>query len=376
MVPRPSILATRLLTSFGCVLLLLGTLAIATGAPTAGVRAAEHPSPAAHDTATLAFHANLYASTPPLTGGARAGLQVELNYKVAANGSQPLVGSAVVRIPEVVAMLPTTRGVLDLFFASLNVTVNGTQPRQALAETTQRFTSALTFVDSTPGVVSSQGLAVEASWPNGQHSVTFQWNWVLVQSNGSTTLGTPSAPETVVPAQIVDFLTMGGKSWVDGTNYRVCLAGPVEDRNFSVHVALVTPASLVDTGTVGINTSTASPFCWNLTMAAAAAPQNLTFHLWETTNISFMLDVVQVQLVAASVQPSGHTTPGTTGQGGTLPMWEWFALAAAVVLAVLAAVALMARRQRAPPAAAPTSSGPTMHDVGPVGGPDSPQRPE
>lgn len=310
------------------VVVLLGSWVGAAGTPApadAGAQALSSSSP------PLVYHASLYENDSSPTGSTPSGETIGAVYAVSAPSYPSGAGPATVRIPSAVVQIATTSGPIHLYFGSLNLTLNGNGSASGAAGPSSRFSSPLQFNSSPAAFLSTQGLSVMASWPYGSYSVQVRWQWVLVAPDGSIQSGPWSGWSTVTPAQIADLSTASGSSWTVGAPQQVCLSGPVAGRTFSVHLSIANPSQVFVTGTVTVPAAQSGAYCWTNTVPAGTAPQQAFLHLWEYANLTFMLVVVEVQLVNPGGGGGGGSASGGTG---------WVPLATIGIVALVVVVAL------------------------------------
>lgn len=266
--------------------------------------------------ATLQPHANLETTAPPPTGSTPPGETVGAVYAVESPTYPRGSGPATVRIPAAIVGLAASTGTLHLHLAALNLTLVGPNQTTGAAGPYVRFPAALQFNGTPAATLTTQGVAVMAAWPRGAYPVEFRWQWVLEAPDGSVASGPWSSWSTVTPAQLVDLSVASSAGWTTGSPQPLCVSGTLAGRSFSAHISVASPPQVFDTGTVTVPSGQSGPYCWPNTVPAGTPPQQAFVHLWEYSNLTFLLDVVVVQLVAPTVAAPGHAStsgPGLTG---------------------------------------------------------------
>lgn len=285
----------------------------------------------------LYYHANLSVTATPPSGSTPTGESVGADYSLQAPGLSAGT-QATVRIPSAVVEIWTSGGPVHVYFSALNVTVVGASAVTGALGPSARFSAPLAF-NATPGaLLSTEGLAVMASWSSGASPVAFRWQWVLGAPDGSATLGPWSNATTVVPARLVDLTIPQGRLWTTGTAPSMCAGNAAASRTFSARLALTSPNTNLLTATVTVPATPADPYCWSNPIPASTAPQAAFVHVWELGNVTFLVGVLAVQLVA----PGTPTGPGHTPGSGRIAPLSLGVLALAVGGAVCALVLVLA----------------------------------
>jgi|GEM_PF-2958335 len=309
-----------------------------------------------------AYHANLYVNASAPTAATAPGTAITAEYSVQSTGYPGSPGPATITVPSAVVMIPTTDTLLHLYLAPVNLTLTGNASAEATAGPASKFGTALTFNTTGTALLSSQGIALMASWPHAQVPVEFRWRWAMSAPDGSTTEGTWSAWQSVVPAALAAFVPDPPHTWTLGSPYMTCLTGPLAGRSFSLHVSTANPVAQYDGGEVTVPTSGpgTTAFCWNSTLPTSIVPQQAFIHLWEFANLTYLLDVVLIELAApgsgTAVTPP-FTPPAING-------WSVVLVAGAIIAAVIVGVELYLlagyrRAHRPPPPPPPAASGST-----------------
>lgn len=348
--------------------LLIGELPTAAGqAPRTGAEMAANTSLVPHS----ALYVNASAPSAPMAPGEEFAAIFEVMVPAYTSG---IAGDQVV-IPPAYVQIPTTTGALHLYLNAVNFTVAGSAAESAPAGPPTRFGTALAFNASTVAALSSQQVAVTATWPYGGPSVEFRWTWTATAQDGSTAQGNYSAWTSVTPGQLASPTQAVAHTWVIGSPYELCLGGPIGGRTFSLHLATSSPVEQIDGGAVSVPVGPHAQFCWNSTFAVSVTPQQAFVHLWEYGNVTFLLLTVLIQITNDPAPPAGG--------GGSSPPLSSLATAAlfgvgivvVVVVVEILLVAGRARRRRAPTAGTTGAPPGAVADVGMSaetrGGPES-----
>jgi hypothetical protein len=322
-------------------------------APMHSAPAAPHAITAAAPASSLTYHANLYVNASAPTGSAPTGEEVGAIFEVSVPG---YTGStATVRIPNAAIGFPSSSGTRTIYSGFVNITVTPAQTTSDGSSGVTRWTGETTFTPGGLVPLSTQGLAVMASWPHGQYALSFRWHWVLTAPDGSSSNGPWSGWTSVSPAQLADLTNAPPTSWPVNTPLQLCLGGPVDGRTFSVHVSTTNPSQQYDDGAVTIPSSAPTPYCWNSTLPSGVTPGAAFVHLWEYSSTTFMLFLIPIQLVNSS--PSGP--PALATAVDTVSTVTLVLLGVGFLAAVLAIVLFVRPRRRRPvanAARAPRSS--------------------
>ena len=293
------------------VAVLVGTVAASADVPNANgpsLRAA--PMVDVRPASALTSHAALYVNATPPSGTFPPGEELSAAYSVWVPSYTSNLGSATVQIPSAVVLLPSTSGTLHLYLNEVNLTVAGLSAVSGVAGPLTRFSSGLTFNTTASGILTTEGVAVMASWPYGGPAVQFRWHWTMTAPDGSTSSGPWSSWASVVPAQLAILEAPISHTWTIGSAYEMCFGGPIAGRTFSVHVATSNPIGQIDAGATSVPADHLGVYCWNSTLPSAVAAQQGFIHLWEYGNITFLLYVILIQLV-------NGTNGGAGSDGGT-----------------------------------------------------------
>ncbi|MCI4330359.1 MAG: hypothetical protein L3K19_00730 [Thermoplasmata archaeon] len=338
--------------------------------PTAsGGAGPEAPSP------PLIYHSALYVNDTAPTGSTASGEVIAAIYRVSAPSYPASAGPATVRIPSALVELPTSTGGIHLYLASQNLTVNGSTPTTVTSGPASRFATPLRFNATSSALLSSQGVAIMASWPVGAYAVQFRWQWLLEAPDGSVTYGPWSNASTVTPAQIADLVFPSGPTWTIGQSNPSCVAGAVAGRTFSTHLSTVNPSAVIVTATVSVPNGQNGQLCWSNTVPAGTTPQVASLHFWEYSNLTYELTVVLVQIVAAS--SGGGAASGGGSNWIPLIVLTGVLLTVLVVLEVVYVLAPQTLQRWIPPRLrrAPASVGPPSGAFPSGAGPDLPPDP-
>jgi len=297
---------------------------------------------------SLTSHSNLYVNASAPSAALPPGEEFAAAYAVQVPGYTPALGPATVRIPNAVVQIPTTTGAMHLYLTQVNLSVTSTAVVTGAAGPLTRFGSPLAFNASAIAFLSTQGIAVTASWPYAGPAVQFRWHWTMTAPDGNTSSGPWSAWTSVVPGQLADIAIPISHVWTIGQAYEMCFSGPVGGRTFSIHLATSTPVQQLDGGAATVPVGGPTPYCWNSTLPTQVAPQSAFIHLWEYGNVTFLIYVIQVNLVTES---SGGGAGGAGDDAGAIPPVTWLIVAVGSVIVVIIAIeglllARSARRRR------------------------------
>lgn len=310
----------------------------------------------------LTSHANLLVNDTAPSGAFPAGETLTVVYSIQVLGAPAGAIGTKVDIPSAVVQLPATPSVVRLYPHSVEATIGPNGSVWATPGSGTTISSSIAFNATGNSFLSTYGVAVTASWPYGQYTIQFQWRWVLVAADGASTTGPWSSPVSVLPALLAKFAVPPPSSWVKGAPYALCLTGPIAGRTFSVHVYISDPLQQFDDGPVSVPSSAAVPFCWNSTLPNDVHTQLASIHLWEYSNVTYLLSVLPVQIVNATQTPvHGGVAAATVG-------WLPFALGGGVVAVAVTVVGLVlllnqqrSRRRppRSPDGVAPSQNSPS-----------------
>ena len=293
-------------------------------------------------TGPLSYHAALFVNATGPTGSVFPGEQVSAQFRVQAPAYTSAGGAGQIRIPNSVLIFPSTTGSLHVYLSAVNFTISSNGSVQSAAGPSARWALAEAFNTSSTAVMSTQGLAVTASWPYGQFPVQFSWRWVMTAVDGTPTSGSWSAWSQVTPPQIANLATSPSKSWNLGEPYSLCMNGPIGGRVFEVHVSIADPVEEYTGASVTVPSSFGSAYCWNNTVPANTTPQQAFIHIWEFNSVTFQLYDYPIQLV------SSNQSNSTSLVSFLVTGWVPVLIGAAVVIGVVVAVelTLLSARQR------------------------------
>lgn len=297
--------------------------------------ASEGVNPALSVLPHLTSNANLFVNDSAPSGAFPAGETVTVVYSIQVVGAPAGAVGTKVDIPSAVVQLPATSSAVRLYPRAVEVTIGPNGSVWATPGAGTLISSPITFNTTGNAFLSTYGVAVMASWPYGQYTIQFQWRWVLVAADGASTTGPWSNPVSVLPALLAKFAVPPQSSWVKGAPYALCLTGPIVGRTFSVHVYISNPLQQFDDGPVTVSSSAAVPFCWNSTLPNNVHPQQASIHLWEYSNVTFLLYVLPVQIVNAT------QTPVRDGVAAATVGWLPFALGGGIVAVAVTVVGLI-----------------------------------
>lgn len=257
----------------------------------------------------LSHNGNFVVDLGSPSGTVSIGTRVSVQYQLEVPGYPLSAAAGQLRIPGTVASFPISNRSLTIHLSAANFTVHpgGSVSPVGSGATTLLTTS--TFNRSSVANLSTQGFAVQASWPIGQYSVDVDWSWILTGSNGSQ-VRSPTSPWTVVqPTQLVSMAGTPPGSVNAGGEYPVCLAGPIAGRTFSVHLTTGFPVQTFSGPAVTVPTSAAGTYCWNTTVPLTFGPGSCEMHLWEYASVTYLL--YQAPLTITSYYPVGDSSNGS-----------------------------------------------------------------
>ena len=360
------ILSYRRLFPVTVALLLWGIAFLppaAASAPYPASRTAPHPAERTPGDTILNYDANLYLSTPAPGGSLPFGAQIGTQYELAVP-NHPVTGSSdYIVIPTGVLVLPVSTGVAQLVLPTVNVSVHSSDSQYVAVGQLVRVPTQENLSGPQTAIVSSQGLAVTASWTIGAYSVLVRWHWTIVTPDGTRTNGSWSPWAIVKPAAIVALVGSVPKTMTRGAPFSLCLGGALANRVFSLHLSIGHNGSQVDLGATTVPMHTPLPYCWTTTLTTTVASQSAFLHVWDTTsNTSYLLFVLRVQVQDPSaVLSSGPARSPLDGSALTaLPVAA--VIAVAVALVAVAAVLLIRKRGSPEPRTVASGSAPAGSD--------------
>lgn len=192
-------------------------------------------------------------------------------------------------------------GVYQLHMPSLSVRFplyNGSDPQFPITVASKNLTfpqngttayqSAITLKQAAPfrlglnATLTSNGYAPSSSLPWGTVALNVSWSYTLNTSGGAKRASAgPGVPQAVFPARSFGLAYAGPAAVLLGTQYTVCLNGPVLNRTFGLR-------GVNATGTVFANlTSTLLPGatgCLEIPVPADVTGGRITVQLWEYTS--------------------------------------------------------------------------------------------
>jgi hypothetical protein len=321
------------------------------GAPAPSTLATPAHAAPAQGGPPLTYHANLYLASPVPAGPMSFGEELAATYGVMVPAFPSWSPPEYVVVPSALLTFPPSAGGSQVYLPAENVTIR-TNASVTVAVGPAVRESARTVPPNASASLSTQGVAVSASWPTGTYSVEVRWQWTLISPNGGRTSGNWSAWESVAPAQIAGIVGSAPKVLVPGSPFDFCLNGTLQGRSFSLHLSMGANGSQLDLGNATIPDRSTPVFCWNSTISSSLSPQPAYLHVWEIDNTSFLLYVLKVQ-----VQPGA--TSKTSGYGWMPSSWSGplmlpIFLGLLVLVAVFAVVLVRRRNARRPPASPPT----------------------
>jgi hypothetical protein len=292
-------------------------------------------------TGPLSYHSALYVNATAPTGSVFPGEQVTAQFRVQVPTYASAAGSGQIRIPNSLIQFPTTAGALRVYLSAVNFTIVNNGSQEILAGPSVRWTLGVTFNVTGPALMSTQGLAVMASWPYGEYPVQFSWRWVMTAVDGTPSSGFWSPWAQVTPPQIANLAGTPAKNWQLGLPYQLCLNGPVAGRTFQVHVSIANPVAQYTGASFVVPASFGAAYCWNNNVPANTTPQQAFIHIWEYANVTFQLYDYPIELTNNQSSSTSLVAFIVTG-------WVPVLIGAAVVIGVVVAVelTLLNARQR------------------------------
>jgi hypothetical protein len=320
--------------------LALGSVSVGsarTNGPPSGAVAAGAPSP--NPTSNGDLTAN---GTGP--GSAQdSAFKISVAYRIElVNVSNP-AGPYSVQIPGLVALLPTATSELHLYLGPTNFTAATRTAVSPYYSTGLRVPPGTSFSTVIPAELSSQGVALTASWAYGQGTIAVQWQWIATFGDGSQQSGPVSPWQYVVPTELVTIASSPPTTLPPGASYPICLTGPVAGRTFAVHFSSLSPVVTYDGPQVTVPASYGAEYCWNSSLPAPTAPETLAVHLWEYGQLTFLIYESSVAVENGSPPASHSTAPPTA-------VAPWFAPTLVVGIAICIGLAVWIVGSRRPPA--------------------------
>jgi hypothetical protein len=294
--------------------------------------------------AALAYHANVYLPAPAPSGSWPVGEEIGIVYAVTVADFPSWSPPGFVVIPNALFQIQALAGPTQFYLPAVNFTIHNAGTIEAPAGPLIRDTVAQRIPINQTALLSTQGLAVTASWPLGLYNVGIRWHWNLVAPNGGQTNGTWSPWGNVSPGRILNIIGTVPKSWNDFTPLQLCIGGSIGGRTFSVHLATGANGSQVDLGAATVPLQTPIPYCWTTMLNVTLVPQTAFIHLWEYGNVSFLLYVIKIQILnGTAASPSGSST----APPGPYPMAAIPSVEAGIaVLVIVAICVILLRRSR------------------------------
>ncbi|HEV2316603.1 MAG TPA: hypothetical protein VGV89_03400 [Thermoplasmata archaeon] len=314
----------------------------ALGALGSGLRPWGAPAPRAATIGNLTPSENLSSAVPGPSGTLNPGVRLGYRYQLEVLNYSPTWGSLTIWFPATQVIFVTTQGTTLVSLSGRNLTVDG--PGYVGANQSGAFELISNITSFRPGAFatfSSLQLAPMSLERLDSFSVRVQWEWQIVDTDGTTTNSSwgPTAALTVHPAQYANLASLMPRDVAAGASLEACLTGPIGSRVFSLHAISVSQS--VDfaqsTGTAPAQSS--APYCLSLTIPAGSAPGSDLLRVWELvgTNESLLL-----------YSDRFHVTNGTAGAGGLsldpTTTLNLVVLTSAVIL-VLACVVLIRRNR-------------------------------
>ena|SRR5579862_9252959 len=339
--------------SVGLVVLLASLPGVIAGATPSFGAEPRPTSLAAPSVAALVYHANLSftVSVPAvvLPMGVEFGSTYEVVVPTFPSSSQP----EYVLVPGALLRFPTSVGYSQLNLPAVNVTIRDNGTVTVPIGPLIREAAGRTIPINQTATLSTQGVAVSATWPAGKYPTDVRWQWLEVNPNGGRTNGSWSAWQEVDPAQVVSVLGTVPKIISVGNTYPICLEGPIAGRSFAVHLSVGLNGTQIKLGVAEVPLLSPSPFCFNNTLSVPVSPQAAYLHVWEDGSTPYLHFVFKVQ-----VENPGGETP--SGPSRDLPAFfgvpSAYLIVAGVLLIVALAMVLWVRR-RPPTRVAPVAIG-------------------
>jgi len=268
-------------------------------------------------------------------------------------------------VPSAIVRFPSTVGYSQLILPAVNVTIQNNGTVVVPVGPLIREAAGRSIAVNQTASLSTQGLAVTATWSPGMYPTDVRWQWLEVNPDGGRTNGSWSAWQQVDPAQVLTVVGALPKIITEGVPYAICLSGPIGGRSFAVHLSVGANGTQLALGVADVPVGAVAPFCFNNTLAVPVAPQAAYIHLWEEGTTPYLHFVSKVNVEDPSAPAPSGSLPASPSMDGMplLPL-----VAVVVILAAVLAVFLWVRR----PPSAPGESFPSGLPLPPPPSPSAP----
>jgi len=291
---------------------------------------------------------NLVLNATPPAGTYAPGTVLKVVFRVTVNSSTG-PGGLTVYVPQLDASFPAVPAPVNVFLAPRNLTI-GVGATAAATPGTVTLRNPTTFNGTHPATLDSQLVALMASEPFGNDSVSVQWNWTLSTPNGATSTGVwgPSNPPLIHPAEVAFLQSVSPRSVVPPAPVTACLTGPVQGRTFALHAETLKPFDDFVGNSTRDPVGGPSTWCLTVVIPVNITPQTILMHVWDYESVTLLLYLAKVTVGNNSSTSAGPGLPG---------LWSDYANGAIVVGAVGVGVvtAVIVRREPLEP---PTTGSP------------------
>jgi hypothetical protein len=296
-------------------------------------------APPPNTSGPLSYHSALFVNATGPSGYIQPGEQISAQLQARSPTYALADGPAEIQVPASIVQFSSTTGTIRLYLAAIDVLLASNASVQVSVGPSVRWVGGVAFNATSTAYLSTQGLAVSASWAYPGYPVQLSWRWVMTAVDGTPKDGVWSPWAQVTPPQIAS-LDSPASTWTEGQSYSLCLAGPVAGRTFAVHVSIATPVEQFTTATITVPTTSTADYCWNNSLPANVTPQQAFIHVWQFANVTFQLYDYPIDIVASG---SNTTSPGLFALPGPVPLLIIAVIGIGVI--VVAAVAVSSVRR-------------------------------
>jgi hypothetical protein len=170
------------------------------------------------------------------------------------------------------------------------------------------------FSNGSKAVLSSQLLAVMVSVPWGTLTMDFRWDWESITPSGVANYSSWSTFQTITPPEHLTVVSDGPPQLTPGAAFQVCIAGPVQNRTFSLHMEVPSPYVSFAWNTTHVPGNWTGTYCWSDTMPSTFTklPSMLLVHIWEYNTLPSILYILHTEgitknsgTVTGDISPTG-----------------------------------------------------------------------
>jgi hypothetical protein len=301
-------------TALGFVLLLLLASSIPAGTTSGAIaaRVAAEVLPASvHPGDSLTPYGNLSVplTEPNVSLPARTDVVVRYQFEVAAWPAG--LSNLTVWVASELAIFREPGGeTFEVTVPGLNQTVSSSSlsDPNATVGNNSVGTGGATFLGGSTALLSSQLLAVMVSVPWGTLKLEFRWNWESIAPSGATAYSPWSSFQTISPPEHLAVVSDGPDELSPGQSFNVCIAGPIQDRTFSLHMEVPSPYWSFAWNTTTVPANWTGTYCWSDEMPSSfnKLPSALLVHIWEYNTLPSILYILHTEAVA----PNGGIVTG------------------------------------------------------------------